>query len=402
MQKSEALFLIIGTNPMPNMIAISNRVEKCGKVFLISSSNDKDNEVKFSTLKIARKIKDTLNKNFIDMIIDIIEVNKDNQENIREQVMLRVNGLEGIIELNYTGGTKLMASTLYKYFKEMMKMNEKQIILSYLDNIKEKFIVEHNLNSKYSYLENSINVDEFNTSFNLKDIIQCHCLEFEEYQNNYEKNYNDYLYGENFEKLDSKDKLKWISDLELIMPGKDNVGMVVDFIEKYISISARKEFESRIAETKNHKDQIEVVSQIKRYLCGDALEGYFNYIFYEFKEDGLIDEYIWSFKPYEGEKESKDNANAEIDFVIKKGYKIITMSVTLCDDDKSKSKLYEVLTRSAQIAGDESKCIFQCLYKDHIELENYIKNIEFEVKQNLNVIALDNFYNVKQTLLKWI
>ena len=37
MRKSDVLFLIVGTNPMPNIISIINRVKEDGKVFLIHS-----------------------------------------------------------------------------------------------------------------------------------------------------------------------------------------------------------------------------------------------------------------------------------------------------------------------------------------------------------------------------
>ena len=75
-EKSDYLFLILGTNPMPNLIAISNRVKENGKVFFIVTDSKNGS---FSSKSIGESIKKILK----DKKIKLLSVDKNDEENIR-------------------------------------------------------------------------------------------------------------------------------------------------------------------------------------------------------------------------------------------------------------------------------------------------------------------------------
>lgn len=382
-EKSDCLFLILGTNPMPNLISISNRVKRNGKVFLIVTEGKGNNL--FESKSIGQNIKSILNKKNIKIVEDLIVVDKNDENNIRDRLEEKYKMENGIIELNYTGGTKNMSSSSYKFFKEKMRENEKKIILSYFDNVSGKFIIENNIKSnKINYVEDSFDKILFNSMFTLNDIVSIHKLKLKiKKKDDYKYSEFGQKYGENFEHLSLDKKKSWIDELNLCCK-KNDINLYLEFSGKYVS----KDLKNSLSE--------KGIKEVRRYLLGDAFEEYFNNILIEYEREKIIDEYIWSAKT-ESSKIVKNDA--EIDFLIKKGKDITLMSVTLCEEqEETKLKLYEAISRSKEISGDQCRIIFICLYESCKEMLNDICSLDIDVQENVNVIALDNFNNIKEKL----
>lgn len=381
-EKSDYLFLILGTNPMPNLIAISNRVKENGKVFFIVTDSKNSS---FSSKTIGESIKKILKNKKINIIKELLSVDKNDEENIRNILEEKYNIADGIIELNYTGGTKNMSSSAYKFFKEKMRKNEKKIILSYFDNTSGNFIMESNIKGdKITYVEESFDKNLFNLMFTIKDIATIHKLNIKSSKEGLNK-YNEYAeqYGRNFEKLSLDEKKKWIEELNLCCRKKDK-NLYLDFVEKYVSKDLKEVLSN------------EEVKKISRYLLGDAFEEYFNNMLISYKEENIIDEYMWSTKTKSSTEVKNDT---ELDFLVRKGKDITLLSVTLCEEkEETKLKLYEAISRSKEISGDQCRTIFVCLYESYKEMLNDICSLDIDIEENVNLIALDNFENIKEKL----
>ena len=377
-EKSDYLFLILGTNPMPNLIAISNRVKENGKVFFIVTDSKNGS---FSSKSIGESIKKILK----DKKIKLLSVDKNDEENIRNILEEKYSIADGIIELNYTGGTKNMSSSAYKFFKEKMRENEKKIILSYFDNTSGKFIIENNIKSdKITYVEEYFNKDLFNSMFTIKDIATIHKLEIKSSKEGLNQ-YSEYgeKYGENFRNLSLYEKKKWIEELNICCR-KNNKNLYLDFAEKYVCKDLKEDLVDK------------GIEKISKYLVGDAFEEYFNNMLIAYKEENIIDEYMWSTET-EPSKEIKNDT--ELDFLVRVGKDITLLSVTLCEEkEEAKLKLYEAISRSKEISGDQCRTIFVCLYESYKEMLNEICSLDIDIEENVNLIALDNFYNIKEKL----
>lgn len=385
MRKSDVLFLIVGTNPMPNVISILNRVKENGKVFLIHS-NEKG--VVFSTESIANSLINIFKEKSEAIVLEPIAVNMMSESNMVQEVKHRMNSLNNsCIELNYTGGTKLMSSTIYGYFKEEMRKGERDIILSYLDCEKELFIYEKCRANTIISIEEKIEDININNRFNLKDIIKSHGLNCDNSRKKTNFETISYEFFSNIENMSYDEKESWLEEFNEIFKKamkKKNKEILIDFIKKYSNNIL--------------VDEIEELSfdDVKDYVLGDNLEEFIFRILTELKDKSEIDDFIWSYE----QMPTDEMASTEIDFVIIKGMKNYLLSVTLCEEEYvCKPKLYEAKMRGEQLAGDETRVGFICLYKSHEELEELI-GANGKYSKDL-IIAIDNFNNIKDKLIEW-
>lgn len=383
MRKSDVLFLIVGTNPMPNIISIINRVKEDGKVFLIHSNK---NDGLFSTERIANTLIDRLSEKFEKLTVTPIEVNMQKESNMIQEIknkFLAENNLA--IELNYTGGTKLMSSTIYGYFKNRLRHEEYDIILSYLDCEKDLFIYEEKKDNKIRFTEEKIEENALYNKFNLKDIIISHGLNY--HKDRKETKFEDISYKmfSNFEGMALEEKNNWVYELNGILKLKDNVQeRLIEFVNKQVDCSVEE------------LCQLELEKLIK-YVIGDSLEEYFYRILSNLKEKNEIHEFIWSYQ----QNKTNNMAGTEIDFVISRGTKNYLLSVTLCEGEYDcEPKLYEAKTRGEQISGDETRVGFICLYNSYKKLGELI-GANDKYSKDL-IIAIDNFSDIENKLTEWV
>lgn len=370
---------------MPNVISILNRVKENGKVFLIHS-NEKGGV--FSTESIANSLINIFKEKNESIVLEPIAVNMMSESNMVQEVKYRMNSLSNsCIELNYTGGTKLMSSTIYGYFKDEMRKGERNIILSYLDYAKELFVYEEYKENKIISCEEEVEEVNINNTLKLEDIIKSHGLNYDKSRKNTSFENISYEFFSNIEKMSANEKKSWLEEFNNIyrkaMKEKSKE-ILVDFIREYSS--------------NLQIDEICDLSfdEVKNYVLGDNLEEFIFRILIELKEKSEIDDFLWSYE----QLETDEMASTEIDFVIIKGLKNYLLSVTLCEEEYvCKPKLYEAKMRGEQLAGDETRVGFICLYKSHEELEEII-GADGRYSKDL-LIAIDNFNNIKEKLTEW-
>lgn len=384
MRKSDVLFLIVGTNPMPNIISIENRVKDNGKIFFICS---KENNTIFSTDKIVNDIKEIMYNKYPNIETKSITVNIQDESNMIQEIINVFPVEKNItIELNYTGGTKLMSSAIYGYFKKILRNKEVDIVLSYLDCEKDLFVFEENENGKIKFSEEKLEVNNIYNNFTLKDIIISHGLNYN--KDRKETKFEDISYEmfSNFELKSIEEKNQWIEEINMILQDKENLKeLLLNFINKQV-------VNSDLTPINNLG-----IDKLKKYSLGDNLEEYIFKILTILREEKEIDEFVWSYQ----QNETDSMAGTEIDFIIIRGTKNYLLSVTLCEGEyECKPKLYEAKTRAHQIAGDETRVGFICLYNSHKELQELI-GAEDKYSKDL-VIALDNFNDIENKLRQWV
>ncbi len=406
MEKCNYLLLIIGTNPFPNLIASLTRIKPGGTIFMFFT--DATSSIKESIKNI---IGEKTNNSF--KIIDIIIDRSDPIKIDKEANIVFKNYIEElddkIIELNFTGGTKVMSSIIYHHFKNYALENKKNtFILSYMDG--EKQLMNYEIIRNGTTSSKSEKLKEVESDFEpikIEEIIKAHGKDIGKFNHEpYDSKLGELIFN-SFVDCDEENYKKNVSFLEWL---HDNLGIDKDKDKRAIKkmeelelsdncILLDKEKNPFYPEYKSFKDFAikdgETSLALLKSLSGTWFEDYILQIILNLKENLCILDAGNSIK-------SKDDF--EIDVVFIKKYRFYAISVTSCDGkDEVVGKLYEVNERAKQLGGDEAGVCFISLYKNTEELERMFQNVwDEDAIKNTLIIGADRFKGIESRLENWI
>jgi hypothetical protein len=125
--KSDHLFLLIGTNPLPNWVAACLLLNEDGIIYPVFSKGTRDVEKKLTDFLIENGLKQSK--------IDPIELaDEADPGQIASQVGKKTKSItSGRIGLNYTGGTKVMAVHAHRAVVNNIATGMESPVFSYLD-----------------------------------------------------------------------------------------------------------------------------------------------------------------------------------------------------------------------------------------------------------------------------
>ena len=122
--QTDNLFLLVGTNPLPNLVAANLLVKPGGTVHLVCSAD---------TTVVARRLEEVLTGQCSVSGIRKIEVRETDALDIENKVRSAARSSHGTIGLHYTGGTKTMAVHAYRAVEREMACADSPPVFSYLD-----------------------------------------------------------------------------------------------------------------------------------------------------------------------------------------------------------------------------------------------------------------------------
>lgn len=413
MEQADLLFLIMGTNPFPNIIAAITRVKEKGEIICLCTKETEGQPYKrFSMLLNERlKLKNEINKILVDV------VDSDSIERVlRSKLDSKLNKENGdiTIELNYTGGTKvIMAATAYNVMKNYSKKNLNYkigTILSYIDAERECLYYECREDFFKDCRHKTIKLKELKPQCNLKvyDIISAYnninkmneksaktTLDNEEFSQ---------ILGNLFVNIDRGIYDYRISFFDSIFNIAKGKGKEKD-TEKEGKI--RKIFkDSSIPVTFDSFEQWNFKNKehvIKYFENSIWFEEYVLKILLELKDEKVLLDVVGNVSRKKGRGNKADD-KFEIDMVAYRNYKLFAISVTTIDTiEEARGKLYEIRQRAKDLAGDEAGMCYITLCWNTEELEQEYKNIwdGFKPKNTL-IIGVDKFSNLKEEIKEWI
>ncbi|MFX0548663.1 hypothetical protein ACOAKC_04940 [Hathewaya histolytica] len=415
MEKSDMLFLIIGTNPMPNLISAIARVKYGAKIICIYTQGTKEIYENFKD-KVKKIYSENQKEEDINFSYDI-EVDKSNSKEINEkleekfsahigQLLNNVSANDALVELNFTGGTKVMSSVAYKVFKNVCKEKNINGILSYIDGEKETIYYEKVYKEEVKS-ENLVDLKD-NVRLSGLDIVELHNEnngQFFQFQ--YEKTgpYDEYLGEKIFSLFKDNDMVmreKGISLLEEIYNlgrkyvskmKKGNFQCFAEKVNKVLSSSENPFEDIKVLEDFAIKHNKKLELDLIESLSGFWFEDYVFKLLLELKEEGVIEYAVNSL-----------SREYEIDLIAYRRYKMFCISVTSIDTIKeAKSKLYEIKLRANQLGGEETGICYINLCKDSKEFESIYRDIwDNEEPKNTLIICQDRFKDMKDRLRAWI
>lgn len=127
--RSDHLFLLIGTNPLPNWVAAKLLTNQGGCVHLVYTSG-----VKPQMERLKKMLGDDQQARITVSYLPTVEANGSQIfEDVRGQAAKLAKENTGRVGLNYTGGTKMMSVHAHRALKAVFKDSLSRPILSYLD-----------------------------------------------------------------------------------------------------------------------------------------------------------------------------------------------------------------------------------------------------------------------------
>lgn len=345
-KKSDILFLIMGTNPFPNLISIVTRLKESGDAICICTKETAGDPY--------RRFRKLFKKKKINGNIDNIIVDKSDRQEIERELekklksILLQNNEINVLELNYTGGTKVMSSTVYDVIKnyDYGKYNENlEINLTYIDSERETIYCEYKKNGSTSYSHYSSPLSKLNADYDLsiENIISTYnnienintkktraSIEVKELSNEL---------GSLFCNINEEEYAKRIKFFEQIYRISNYNGKEKNILKEEINqvfleyklISKYKGIDSW-----GFKSGEEIIAYFKD---SKWLEEYILNILIELKEEGIINDVLSNVTKIH----TDEHGEFEVDIVAYRKYKLYAISVTSIDtEEAAKSKLYEI------------------------------------------------------------
>jgi len=425
-EKNDYLIMLIGSSPMPNLISAFTRIKENGKIFMIYTSE---------TEKIAKQLEELIEKksndNFLNISVNLgygkicEEYNLQKVSNYMENILKKIKSeydnesLENkTIELNFTGGTKIMSSTAYRLFKE--KFKKENAYLTYLDSEECEFIIYDIKKNKSKKMECSKKNETLD--LNIGDIIDMHFeinenkFECERIKNSQISKVNEYIYDSLIENYDRKDEFIDLMEIIFSYNYKKNKNKIKDSISEinnkmenhsfklnninnYSKIISCYESEfGNLTENKLYEKIIEDTS-------GKWLEKIILKKLNNFKDEGYIDDVVISQKR-ENKKRKKDKEEFEVDIIILKNENLYCISVTTSNIySEVNMKLHEIWYRGKSLGGDGVRLGIISFYDNKKALLEKIKNVwdeEKDIENKYLIITLENFIEMDELLRNWL
>ncbi|MDL2260801.1 hypothetical protein LJC08_00940 [Methanimicrococcus sp. OttesenSCG-928-J09] len=423
MNPIEYLYLLIGTNPLSNYVVADYflKNENLKEIHLIHSAEDLENGI-LSTELYASNLKSALEEKLPsgrNIRFLLHEIHIRDAFSIRHDVRSLLSDFEKFhgqniqnIHLNYSGGTKEMVLHTYETFKDVF---QNRVTFSYFDSrrnhLKEDPITEEPDESVY--LGDKVQIN-FNNLFKL------HGYQILPSEENSGSAFSISFFKDFLEAISKPENfceyLKWRKHFFNVYPEPKHIVPAEGFIrledllppEFIISeilketlflkihnempeYSVLEEWEGQNGEyylrTEISNKQMSKLIETRKYITGHWFE---QYVYLVLKEN-LFDTKIVSDIDLNILVQTAKK-NFEIDVALIKGYELCGIS---CTTDKTqslcKSKGFEILHRTKQIAGDNSKAILMTFMNENNthELDVDLSDI---LEDRLLVLGLNDLF----------
>ncbi|PAV13801.1 hypothetical protein ASJ81_16415 [Methanosarcina spelaei] len=375
--RSDYLFLLIGTNPLPNYVAYHLLAKPSSHIIFIHTSK---------TDKIANNLITVLN--IPSERWTKIPVNESDSRDIYKKITEYSKGKQKL-GLNYTGGTKAMAVNAYKAVLDA----DQDSVFSYLDARSLELVIdERDSSSKRIPASPSI-------KSSIEELFSLHGYKIDNKREVFMPEICEVLANDLFvefrkwcdEKLRSKDLGKILNKSKLktvILPVVPPFEILANFWEGCSTLGEL---------AKKWKTNVE---NLANWLDGNWLEDYTLLAFQEVAEECKIHDHILG---------AKFNYNKfELDVAILRGYELFVVSCTTASKKSIvKQKLFEAYVRGQQLGGDEAKIGVVCFASDRSSdaspeiIKKEIKE-EWHLENKFRVFGAEQIPNLPIYLKEWL
>jgi hypothetical protein len=405
---TQNLFLLIGTNPLPNFVAARLLLKPKGNLFLVHSDN---------TLPEATRLSTLLKQEIENCQIAMVRIDESDASNIYGDVKKAVQfaGSDSI-GLHYTGGTKVMAVHTHRAVRDALaEQGKPPAILSYLDartyqmrfdpigvsNVPgQKVLLDVNLSLEdllklhdITLVKNRSLVRDTQLPESAKLLAQ---ILSDEITAKSWRNWCNAILRRNAREM-KKEKEDWIKEdnlletIELLWPSDHLLKPVGQQICDELGI--RFVSTIRLGDVKNKP--FSKIYHFCRWLDGIWLEQYVYNQVENLRTKCEINDVAMSLDTVN----IPTKPNFEVDLGVIRGYQLFGISCTTSlEKDRMKSRLFEAYLRTSQLGGDEARTALIC---PHPHPESLEKEIRLHVPDKVRVFGAKHLIDLQKELEIW-
>lgn len=382
--QSDPLFLLVGTNPLPNYVAAKLLRKPDGHIYLIHTTETTDIA---SRLIAALKLElDNVTK---------ISVKEAESGDIFTQVAKYAKDKQGV-GLNYTGGTKTMAVHSYR----AVEQNCREAVFSYLDaRTLSLFIEPRHLPSKKIFVGRAYEVQ-------LLELLQLHGYNLQAVrQTPIQPELCKILAKIHSEPAAFEQWRKWIGQQTLQdLPGSVEYPMLQDVVVAFHHLGNGIATPEIIAQALDPAAKWTRLEQCRKWFLGDWLEEYTLWASIEAKskDPNLYGDFGIDLKPKGPKKRT-----FQFDVAVMRGYQLFAISCIASEKkDKCKEHLFEAYVRARQMGGDEARIgLVCCARKDNPDSNPSVIQSEIEeswdAQGKVRVFGAEHLLNLPEYLKDW-
>jgi len=380
--KSDHLFLLVGTNPLPNLVAAKLMSKSQGQLYLVHSNK---------TQPIAERLAHYWTDTEQQSQPQFVYIDEADGANIRQKIEQALKNIgDGQIGLNYTGGTKTMAVHACRTMLDYQGAKRRAVTLSYLDARSNSMYIEHGddpalMTEPLLYaVEPSISEIVKLHAFELKSPIATKPMLPELAEVLVEVHQNptasaawrtwcDEALRKNTrtKKADEWDKENLLRQVQLSMPVDPSLHAVADKMANMFGASDGMLLLSEAAQ----RSGFEKVKHLCEWLDGKWLEHHVYRIIDEIKTDEEKKERTRLHDIGMGvhPQINEEGSEFDVDIAVMQGYRLYAISCTTdADPGMCKLKLFEAYLRARNMAGDEAFVGLICMADKPKSLERQV------------------------------
>jgi hypothetical protein len=389
--QTDALFVLVGQNPLPNYVAARLLLKKGGRLYLIHSQGPDGSG------PVAQRLCAQLR----DYRCRLVGVDPLDSHNIRSklQAPLQEAG-RGPLGLNYTGGTKMMAVHTYRALEQFGRDQDWEPVFSYLDADSLSLSVEPRYGTP-PFCRQVVNCVEMSLQeiLDLHDIRPKNALQSEPQLPELARA----LASQHKTEDGAKD---WRSARNVLLGGGQTWAAVKAWMEnRGLSPDVIGHLEAGLGLEDGEPVRLDAAGQhsglgndLRNWLEGTWLEDWvltcLRELGYQQRTRGL-EGYLPD--PQQGTRRS--DRYFEIDALAIRGYQLFGFSCTL-KKDEAKLKFLEVFTRARQIGGEEARVALVAPLEDPDRMQQQIK-YDWEGARRVRVFGCRHLPDLGRHIQAW-
>ncbi len=383
MHQTDILFLLVGSNPLPNYVAVRLLAKEQGTVVLLHSK---------STTDVARRLANELQAKRSDLNFQYYTVSEADGPAIALQVENAARSFERsyprkTVGLNYTGGTKPMAAYSYRVLSQMFP----GAVFSYLDARTLSMVIDPG-GGPVQYVPAGRQIQ-----MTLEQIAALHGYAIR----NPRKTPRHVAIAAGILEvhLTSDGMNQWHGWLEswkddAKLPDRSQFPALTPAIQAFNQACGGTATENGVAQALG----FERLEQCRKYLVGGWLEDYvlgtLGRVDRELKLDDYAGELLLS---------APRRPEFDMDVAATVGYQLFAISCRATDKKgAAKEHLMEVFVRASQLGGDEARfaAVTLCEDKNVRDLQNEVTE-SWDAKGKIRVFGRSHIRDLSAHLLRW-
>lgn len=404
--QSDHLFLLVGTNPLPNFVAAKLLLRPGGSLYLVHSAMTQD---------VAERLANYWTETEKRPQPIFVPVREGDGADIRRKVELAVRNVKsGQIGLNYTGGTKIMSVHSCLAMLDHQTKTRTAVTLSYLDARSSTMYIEHGTDqpvvsepvlwSVQPSLQTIVSLHAFKLvspiiteallpelSITLADAHQS-----SEAGRAWRKWCDEALRkSTRTKKASDWDRENLLAQVVLPLPADEILRPVADKMREVFELNDDL-LSLRDASRRVNVDKAE---HLCKWLDGTWLEHFAYQAIQEIKKkpDSRLHDIGMGIRP----QSEKGGPDYDIDIGVMQGYRLYAISCTTdTDPGMCKLKLFEAYVRARNMAGDEAHVGLVCLTASPKSLQSQLSR-SWDAEGKVRVFGQEHLQNLSSRLAEW-